>query len=508
MPPLARARPRAARSASRSSAALVGLAVLAGRRTFGIEERFGFNRTTLRRCGSPTSPRASPSALVLGLPLAVARAVADAQRRARCGGCRRGSRGSAFQLLVLRALPDGHRAAVQQVLAAARPAPHASASRRCSRAAASARQGPVRDGRLEALGPRQRVLHRLRPRQAHRVLRHAARRGSRRTRSRRCSRTSSAISSCVTWSSASCWSALLSLALLALLAWLADAPWFYAGLGIPERDVAAAMARPGVALALFMLALPVFTFALAPLSAAYSRRHEFEADAVRRRARIGARTRRGAGQAVRGQCVDADAGSAAFGVLRFASACRHTRRAPAIAGDGRVADARRAHHRHRRAARGRGERRGAARRTVPPTATRSTAARWSTGIATAATCGSSAMPIGSTRATTGASARRRSLRAQVAYCNTQLGTGYFPDEEEHVAAWLNQRYYGSSHEASDPLPTSIAELAAMHCEAGAPRLTTGRSRGSDARARRAGRAAAYASRRCSRSPISTRRSAS
>ena len=75
------------------------------------------------------------------------------------------------------------------------------------------------------------------------------------------------------------WSAILSLALLALLAWLAQAPWFYAGLGIPSSDVPAAMARPGVALALFMLALPVFTFALAPLSAAYSRRHEFEADA-------------------------------------------------------------------------------------------------------------------------------------------------------------------------------------------------------------------------------------
>jgi STE24 endopeptidase len=74
------------------------------------------------------------------------------------------------------------------------------------------------------------------------------------------------------------WSAVLSLALLALLAWLAQAPWFYAGLGIAEGDVAVAMARPGVALALFMLALPVFTFALAPLSAAYSRRHEFEAD--------------------------------------------------------------------------------------------------------------------------------------------------------------------------------------------------------------------------------------
>ncbi|HKP67329.1 MAG TPA: M48 family metallopeptidase [Casimicrobiaceae bacterium] len=74
------------------------------------------------------------------------------------------------------------------------------------------------------------------------------------------------------------WSAALSLALLALLAWLAQAPWFYVGLGIPQQDVRAAMARPGVALALFMLALPVFTFALAPLSAAYSRRHEFEAD--------------------------------------------------------------------------------------------------------------------------------------------------------------------------------------------------------------------------------------
>jgi STE24 endopeptidase len=39
------------------------------------------------------------------------------------------------------------------------------------------------------------------------------------------------------------------------------------------------MDRPGVALILFFLALPVFTFALAPLSSFYSRRHEFEADA-------------------------------------------------------------------------------------------------------------------------------------------------------------------------------------------------------------------------------------
>src|SRR5512140_2912274 len=33
------------------------------------------------------------------------------------------------------------------------------------------------------------------------------------------------------------------------------------------------------------------------------------------------------------------------------------------------------------------------------------------------------------------------LAAQVSYCNAQLGTKYFPDEEEHVAAYLNQRYY-------------------------------------------------------------------
>ncbi|MET0440563.1 MAG: M48 family metallopeptidase, partial [Casimicrobiaceae bacterium] len=75
------------------------------------------------------------------------------------------------------------------------------------------------------------------------------------------------------------WSAVLSLLFLGLLAWLAAEPWFYTGLGIPPDAVAAAMARPGVALALFMLALPVFTFALGPLGALYSRKHEFEADA-------------------------------------------------------------------------------------------------------------------------------------------------------------------------------------------------------------------------------------
>jgi STE24 endopeptidase len=84
------------------------------------------------------------------------------------------------------------------------------------------------------------------------------------------------------------WSAALSLAFLAVLAWLVARPWFYAGLGIPEPLVPAAMARPGVALSLFFLALPVFTFVLSPLASLYSRRHEFEADAFAARTASGA----------------------------------------------------------------------------------------------------------------------------------------------------------------------------------------------------------------------------
>ena len=69
------------------------------------------------------------------------------------------------------------------------------------------------------------------------------------------------------------WIAAGSLALLALLGWLIGEPWFYAGLGVPGPAP-----RYGVALVLFMLALPVFTFLASPLAAMYSRRHEFEAD--------------------------------------------------------------------------------------------------------------------------------------------------------------------------------------------------------------------------------------
>lgn len=74
-------------------------------------------------------------------------------------------------------------------------------------------------------------------------------------------------------------SSLLSLAVLALLAWLMQQTWFFTGLGIPGESVHEALARPGIALSLFLLVLPTFTFLLTPLGAAYSRRHEFEADA-------------------------------------------------------------------------------------------------------------------------------------------------------------------------------------------------------------------------------------
>ncbi|HHO67855.1 MAG TPA: M48 family peptidase [Gammaproteobacteria bacterium] len=65
---------------------------------------------------------------------------------------------------------------------------------------------------------------------------------------------------------------LMSLAGLALLGWLVDQPWFYQGLGVSTPS-------NHMALLLFMLVIPVFTFFLQPLMSWFSRRHEFEADA-------------------------------------------------------------------------------------------------------------------------------------------------------------------------------------------------------------------------------------
>ena len=63
-----------------------------------------------------------------------------------------------------------------------------------------------------------------------------------------------------------------SLVFLAILGWLIDKPWFFSALGVDSPGTA-------MALVLFFLVAPVFTFLLQPLASRYSRRHEYEADA-------------------------------------------------------------------------------------------------------------------------------------------------------------------------------------------------------------------------------------
>jgi STE24 endopeptidase len=68
----------------------------------------------------------------------------------------------------------------------------------------------------------------------------------------------------------------VSLGFLALLGFLKEQVWFYTGLGVAP---VLGGANDAMALILFMLVLPVFTFILSPLMSISSRKHEFEADA-------------------------------------------------------------------------------------------------------------------------------------------------------------------------------------------------------------------------------------
>ena len=68
----------------------------------------------------------------------------------------------------------------------------------------------------------------------------------------------------------------MSLVGLALLGWLAQQSGFYAGLGVAPNMTAP---NDALALLLFMMVMPSFTFFVSPLMAHFSRRHEFEADA-------------------------------------------------------------------------------------------------------------------------------------------------------------------------------------------------------------------------------------
>ena len=68
----------------------------------------------------------------------------------------------------------------------------------------------------------------------------------------------------------------MSLAGFALLGWLSSQVWFYTGLGVrPNLNGG----NDALALLLFMLVVPLFSFFISPIFAQFSRKHEFEADA-------------------------------------------------------------------------------------------------------------------------------------------------------------------------------------------------------------------------------------
>jgi STE24 endopeptidase len=67
------------------------------------------------------------------------------------------------------------------------------------------------------------------------------------------------------------WLFVTSLGFLALLGFVIQEGWFYASLNVSTPSMA-------IALILFFIVVPYFTFALQPFLAMYSRKHEFEAD--------------------------------------------------------------------------------------------------------------------------------------------------------------------------------------------------------------------------------------
>ena len=72
-----------------------------------------------------------------------------------------------------------------------------------------------------------------------------------------------------------CFSFGAALVFFALLGWISQQPWFYVGLGVlPQLGGR----NDAMALLLFFLVIPVFTFVFTPLASWYSRRDEFEAD--------------------------------------------------------------------------------------------------------------------------------------------------------------------------------------------------------------------------------------
>ncbi|MEP6877276.1 MAG: M48 family metallopeptidase [Nitrosospira sp.] len=70
------------------------------------------------------------------------------------------------------------------------------------------------------------------------------------------------------------WSFAMSLVFLSVLGYLMQQDWFYQGLGVSVSSVPST----AMALLLFFLVMPAFTFLFQPMASLYSRKHEFEAD--------------------------------------------------------------------------------------------------------------------------------------------------------------------------------------------------------------------------------------
>ena len=78
------------------------------------------------------------------------------------------------------------------------------------------------------------------------------------------------------------WTFTMSLVFLWLLGYLMNQNWFYQGLGVftsNEALTSVHSSSTAMALLLFFLVMPTFTFLFQPISSLYSRKHEFEADA-------------------------------------------------------------------------------------------------------------------------------------------------------------------------------------------------------------------------------------
>ena len=102
----------------------------------------------------------------------------------------------------------------------------------------------------------------------------------------------------------------------AILGVLLGVPWFYAGLGVSEPSAY-------MALTLFVLVAPAFTFFLQPLFSSMSRKHEFEADdfakaQVRSGSLINALVK-----LYKEKCQYLDSGPVVFGLSRFTPAGAH-----------------------------------------------------------------------------------------------------------------------------------------------------------------------------------------